>query len=140
MPIPCYMLEPRGLAVGPELEQSDTQKLIHFATKFKAALAFSLVSALVQIPAQAPLHLVLRCRVQGADRKQSLLSLALIVLAPSAVLTPPFCQLHAQISASELCRCELQMHSHPTGKMSSDPPITLPFLITTAVSIRVNFL
>lgn len=35
------MLEPRGLAVGPESEQSDTQKLINFPTKFKAAHAFS---------------------------------------------------------------------------------------------------
>lgn len=80
------------------------------------------VSALVQIPAQILLHLVLRCRVQGADRKHSLLSLASIMLQPSAVLTLPFlCQLHAQISASELRRCELQMHSHPTGKMQFSP-------------------
>lgn len=35
------MLEPSGLAVGSGSEQSDTQKLINFATKFKAALVFS---------------------------------------------------------------------------------------------------
>lgn len=122
VPTPCYMLEPRGLVVGPESEQSDTQKLVILPPNLKQPLLSLLVSALVQIPAQILLHLVLRCRVQGADRKQSLLSLALIVLAPSALLTPPFfCQLHAQISASELRRCELQMHSHPTGKMQFSP-------------------
>lgn len=140
VPTPCYVLEPRVLVVGPEAEQSDTQKLIILPPNLKQPLLSLLVSALVQIPAQILLHLVLRCRVQGADRKQSLLSSALCwhpqLCSP---LPSSASSMHRSLhlsSADVNSRCT----AIPLAKCSSAPPITPPFLITTAVSIRENFL